>query len=106
MNVTKKLKQSDQFDFLQKEAQFMTKLYFLAESDKGQPFDLKGDTVPIGRSSDNRIRLKDTYISRKHLKILGKREKCFIENFQESFGCMAISSFQRTLNVLEIVNAG
>jgi len=68
----------------------MTKLYVLAVSNKGQPFDLKGDTIPIGRSSNNHILLKDICISSKHLRIIGETEKYLIKNLQESLRLMVI----------------
>ena len=64
----------------------MTKLYVLDGPDKGQSFHIEGDPVHIGRSSDNHIRLKDTYVSRKHLRILRKGERYFIKDLESKNG--------------------
>ena len=64
----------------------MTKLYVLDGPDKGQSFDLEGDPIHIGRSPDNHIQLKDTYISRRHLKILRRGEKYLIKDLESKNG--------------------
>ena len=64
----------------------MAKLYVLDGPDKGLSFDLQGDTINIGRSPDNHIQLKDTYVSRKHLEILRKGKKHFIKDFESKNG--------------------
>ena len=64
----------------------MTKLYVLDGPDKGRSFDLEGDTIHIGRSTGNHIRLKDTYISRRHLKILRKGEGYLIKDLESKNG--------------------
>lgn len=60
----------------------MTKLYVLDGPDKGFSFDLEGGTIHIGRSRDNHIQLKDTYISRRHLRLLRKGAKYFIQDLE------------------------
>ena len=47
----------------------MDKLYIMNGPDKGRCFDLKGDTIYIGRSPDNNIQVKGRTVSRRHLKI-------------------------------------
>ena len=64
----------------------MTKLYVLDGPDKGLSFDLEGDTIHIGRSPDNHIRLKDKHVSRKHLKILRKGERYLIKDLESKNG--------------------
>lgn len=50
----------------------MIKLYLMDGVDEIQSFDLPGDTVHVGRSSENQIRMKDGYVSGSHLKIIEK----------------------------------
>ena len=64
----------------------MTKLYVLDGPDKGRSFDLEGDTIYIGRSTGNHIQLKDTYISRKHLRIFRRGEKHFVKDLESKNG--------------------
>jgi pSer/pThr/pTyr-binding forkhead associated (FHA) protein len=40
------------------------------------PFDIEGDTISIGRSSENDIQIRDRYVSHRHL-IVWKRENGF-----------------------------
>ncbi|MBW1773198.1 MAG: FHA domain-containing protein [Deltaproteobacteria bacterium] len=47
----------------------MIKIYIMSGPSKGESFDIKGDTVHIGRSPQNHIQIKDRYISRRHLQI-------------------------------------
>jgi 3',5'-cyclic-nucleotide phosphodiesterase len=64
----------------------MTKLYILNGPNKGQFFELKGDTIYIGRSPDNDIQMKDLTVSLKHLKIVTKANKYFIEDLKSKNG--------------------
>jgi len=64
----------------------MTKLYVLDGPDKGQSFDLEGETIHIGRTTGNHIRLKDKHISRKHLRIFRRGEKHFIKDLESKNG--------------------
>ncbi len=64
----------------------MIKLYMMDGSDEGQSFDLKTDTVYVGRSPDNHIRMKDKFISRQHIKILKKGDKYFVEDLKSKNG--------------------
>jgi len=64
----------------------MTKLYVLDGPDKGQAFDLEGDTIHVGRSPENHVQLKATYVSRKHLRILRRGNKLFIEDLESKNG--------------------
>jgi len=64
----------------------MTKLYVLDGPDKGLSIDLEGDTIHVGRSPDNQIQLKDTYISRRHLAILRREDKYFIKDLESKNG--------------------
>ena len=64
----------------------MIKLYMMDGSDEGQSFDLKTDIVYVGRSPDNHIQMKDKFISRKHIKILNKGDKYFVEDLKSKNG--------------------
>lgn len=64
----------------------MTKLHILNGPNKGQFFELKGDTIYIGRSPDNDIQMKDLTVSLKHLKIVTKANKYFIEDLKSKNG--------------------
>jgi len=56
----------------------MTKLFLFDRSDQHGSFDLKNDTIYIGRSPDNDIQVRDITVSRRHLKIAKKENKYFI----------------------------
>ncbi len=58
----------------------MTKLYIMDGDMAGQSFDLKSDTTLIGRAPDNDLQIKDATVSRKHLQIIRKANKFFVED--------------------------
>jgi len=64
----------------------MTNLYVVNGSDEGRSFDLKGDTIYIGRSPDNDIQIKDRFVSRKHLRIFRKGSKYLIKDLESKNG--------------------
>jgi len=64
----------------------MTSLYVVSGSDETRAFDLKDDTIYIGRAPDNAIQIKDRFVSRKHLKIFRKESKYFIEDLESKNG--------------------
>jgi pSer/pThr/pTyr-binding forkhead associated (FHA) protein len=64
----------------------MTKLYVLDGPDRGRSFDLEEDTITIGRAPDNHIQLKDSYVSRQHLKVLIRGEHYFIKDLKTKNG--------------------
>ncbi len=64
----------------------MTNLYVVNGSDEGRSFDLKGDTIYIGRSPDNDIQIKDRFVSRKHLRIFRKESKYLIKDLESKNG--------------------
>ena len=64
----------------------MTNLYIVNGSEKGRSFDLKADTIYIGRAPDNDIQIKDRFVSRKHLKIFRKGSKYFIKDLESKNG--------------------
>ena len=54
--------------------------------DKGKSFDLKDDTIYIGRSPDNDIKIDDRSVSRKHAKISRKGDNYFIVDLKSAYG--------------------
>jgi 3',5'-cyclic-nucleotide phosphodiesterase len=64
----------------------MTNLYIVNGSYEGRSFDLKGDTIYIGRSPDNDLQIKDRFVSRKHLRIFRKGSKYFIKDLKSKNG--------------------
>jgi PAS domain S-box-containing protein len=52
----------------------------------GSSFDLTTDTTFIGRAADNDIQVKDNSVSRKHMKILRRGDKFFIEDLGSQNG--------------------
>ncbi|MBW1997830.1 MAG: FHA domain-containing protein [Deltaproteobacteria bacterium] len=64
----------------------MTKIHILNGVDRGKAFDLPGDITLLGRSSDNDIQVRDSTVSRCHLKILKKPEGFFIEDMDSRNG--------------------
>ena len=64
----------------------MIKLYMMNGTEEGQSFDIKGDIITVGRSLENDIRMNDKFISRRHLKILKKDKRYFIEDLNSRNG--------------------
>jgi pSer/pThr/pTyr-binding forkhead associated (FHA) protein len=64
----------------------MTKLYVLDGSDKGRSFDIKEDTIYIGRSPVNDIQMNDRTVSRRHLIVFRKENKYFIKDLKSKNG--------------------
>ena len=64
----------------------MSKLFVLNGSEKGTAYDLEGELIYLGRAPDNHIQIKEKHISRRHLKIVQKGEKYFIEDLRSTNG--------------------
>ncbi len=64
----------------------MIKLYIMDGADEGQSFDLKLDTIYVGRSAENHIQMRDKFISRQHLKICRREDKYFVEDLKSRNG--------------------
>lgn len=64
----------------------MIKLYLMDASREGQTFDFEGDSICIGRSKDNEIRVKDRFVSRSHLRVFRQGEAYFIEDLKSKNG--------------------
>jgi len=61
-------------------------LHIMSEPGKAQTIEFEGDTLYVGRSPENDIQIKNKFISRRHLKILRKEDKYFIEDLQSKNG--------------------
>lgn len=66
----------------------MPKLCVVEGPMKRQTFDLTGDAFFIGRSSTNDIQIKDSTISRKHVKIFRIAKKFFVEDLKSTNGTL------------------
>jgi pSer/pThr/pTyr-binding forkhead associated (FHA) protein len=64
----------------------MIKFYVMDGVDEIQSFDLPGDTVYVGRSSENQIKMKDGYVSGSHLKIIEKGDRYFVQDMGSTNG--------------------
>ena len=64
----------------------MTELHILDGIMAGHSFDMKSNTILIGRSADNDVQIKDTAVSRKHLKIIRQEDKFFVEDLGSQNG--------------------
>jgi signal transduction histidine kinase/pSer/pThr/pTyr-binding forkhead associated (FHA) protein/ActR/RegA family two-component response regulator len=64
----------------------MSKLFFLSGPEKGETHDLKEEVIFVGRAPDNHIQIKERHVSRRHLKIVQKGEKYFIEDLRSTNG--------------------
>lgn len=64
----------------------MIKLYLMDDTAEGQSFDIESDTIFIGRSSDNDIRIKDRSVSRRHLKIVKDGDKYLVTDLNSKNG--------------------
>ena len=64
----------------------MIKLYLMDRLDEIQSFDLDKDVIYVGRSRYNDITLRDPYVSSRHLKILKKGDKHFVQDLGSKNG--------------------
>jgi pSer/pThr/pTyr-binding forkhead associated (FHA) protein len=65
----------------------MNRLYILDGPEKGKTFELQSNAVCyVGRSPNNHVRLSDIYVSRRHLKILRRGQRYFIEDLSSKNG--------------------
>ena len=57
------------------------KLYLIAKNrEKVRSYDVKGETVSIGRSSENDIQVQDRYVSRRQLVLWKKENRFFLKD--------------------------
>jgi pSer/pThr/pTyr-binding forkhead associated (FHA) protein len=65
----------------------MNRFYVLDGPEKGKTFGLESDIIYyVGRSPANHIRLSDTCVSRRHLKVIRRGERYFIEDLNSKNG--------------------
>lgn len=64
----------------------MSKLFVLSGPEKGLSHDLKEEVIFVGRAPDNHVQLKERHVSRRHLKIVRKGDKYFIEDLRSTNG--------------------
>jgi pSer/pThr/pTyr-binding forkhead associated (FHA) protein len=64
----------------------MGKLHVISGPMKGQAFDLQKETIFLGRSSKNDIRISDRTLSRKQLKLFRIGNKFFVEDLKSTNG--------------------
>ncbi|MBW2183660.1 MAG: FHA domain-containing protein [Deltaproteobacteria bacterium] len=80
----------------------MTKLHIIDGAMAGQFFDLKTDTILIGRSADNDVQIKDAAVSRKHLKITRQEDKLFVEDLGSQNGTWVKGQLIRPKEAVEV----
>ena len=66
----------------------MIKLYVMNGAQQGQSYALQGETTTLGRASDNDIQIKDDHLSRKHLRIISRGNRCFIVDLGSTNGIL------------------
>lgn len=64
----------------------MTKIFVVDGSDEVSDLEISEDVLFVGRSPDNDIRITDGTVSRKHLKVLRKSGKFFVQDLQSKNG--------------------
>ncbi|MBW1772633.1 MAG: FHA domain-containing protein [Deltaproteobacteria bacterium] len=64
----------------------MIKIHVLNGPEKGQSFEVEGDTIHVGRSSANDLKLTDNSISRKHLCIRVDGDKYYVKDLKSTNG--------------------
>ena len=66
----------------------MIKLYVMNGAHRGRSYALKGETTTLGRSSENDIQIKEDHLSRKHLIIIARGNRCFIVDLGSTNGTL------------------
>ena len=64
----------------------MIKIHIMNGPEKGKVIECESDQISIGRIEDNDIQLNDKTISRKHLRILRKDSKYYVQDLNSSNG--------------------
>jgi pSer/pThr/pTyr-binding forkhead associated (FHA) protein len=66
----------------------MTKLYIINGLKRSYSLDIKSETTFVGRAPDNDIQIENNSVSRKHMKILRKGDKFFVEDLKSQNGTL------------------
>lgn len=64
----------------------MIELHIMSGPEIGRSFEFPNDAVTIGRSPENDIQISDRFVSRRHMKILKRGTKYFVEDLQSRNG--------------------
>jgi hypothetical protein len=64
----------------------MIVLYVLNGPDRGKSYEIKKDSINVGRSPHNDIQLNDILVSRRHLRIGRKKKKYFVQDLKSTNG--------------------
>jgi pSer/pThr/pTyr-binding forkhead associated (FHA) protein len=64
----------------------MSRLYVISGPEIGRSFDLPGESLYVGRAPENDIQIKDRFVSRRHLRILKRSQKYFLEDMGSKNG--------------------
>ena len=64
----------------------MIKIHILNGSEKGQSLEIEGETIHVGRSSANDIRLNDNSISRRHLCVRMDGDMYYVKDLKSTNG--------------------
>jgi pSer/pThr/pTyr-binding forkhead associated (FHA) protein len=71
----------------------LLQLYLLNGPKRGESYRLIQGTNYVGRSMDNDVRMEDSTVSRKHLRIFRDNDKCFITDLKSRNGTFYRGSF-------------
>jgi hypothetical protein len=58
----------------------------MTKGEKALSFDVEADAISVGRSSANDIQIHDDHVSRNHLVVWKKRNKCFLKDLGSGNG--------------------
>ena len=83
----------------------MPKLFVMTNLFQGSFYELKGNSTSIGRLSDNDIQIKDSSVSRHHLKIFIKSDSYYVEDLNSTNGS-AIDGKRLNPGILSEVKKG
>ena len=64
----------------------MIKLYIIEGKGKEQAIECEGDTISLGRASNNDVQIEDKSVSREHARIIKKGATFFIEDLNSKNG--------------------
>ena len=80
----------------------MMRLDIIYGPERGMSFGLYDHEIIIGRSTDNDIQIRDTSISRHHIKIHLKEEKYFVEDLKSKNGTIVMGRPVRSGQKIEL----